>query len=238
MSLRQTLLESVGGALTFSPQESGTITSAHVDIFDSVGAQQIFADSAVTITQASGDIPAQLSYSVAGNSVLSAMLGENLRVLWTYAIGGATYRRNTTFDVAIAQIYPTLTTPQQLAQRYPILEGRDFLGDAKQQDLIGKAWEDLLNRIRGFGKNPNRLIDPSPLEPAHAALAASYVARSFRPGSSQSVDWQEWALARADEAARLLNQSLANVLWYDRNENLIPTLDEQHVGLRSIRLTR
>jgi hypothetical protein len=238
MPLRQALLEHIGGTITFEPQESGTITAAQADVFDSTGDQQITADVNVAITQASGPAPAQLAYSIPGNSVLVSELGENLRILFTYVVAGVTYRRNVTFDCTLALIYPTLTTPAQLAQYYPILEGRDFLGASKQANLIATAWQDLLNRIRGFGKNPNRIIDPAPLEPAHAALAASYVARNYRPGSSQSTDWQQWAAARSEDAQRLLREVMSNYPWYDLNEDLVPTIDEEHLGLQNIRLTR
>jgi hypothetical protein len=236
MPLRQALLQNIGGTLLFNPTEAGTITSAQLDIYDRLGVDQVPAVTP-TIVQAEGSAPAQLSYGLGGDNVLTQNLQENLRALWTYVIAGTTYRRNTTFDIELSLIYPTLVTPAHLYARYPILENRDFLGAVgSQTTVIATAWEDLLQRLRGFGKNPNRFIDPYGLEPAHGALAASYIAKNYRPG--KTTDWQQWAEERAAESDRLLRQSLSNFAWYDKTQTLMPSYDDEHMGTRDVRLIR
>lgn len=233
MQVRQTLLQSIGGTLTFTPQETGTISPATVDIFDGSGNHVVTAASATIASS-----PNSLSYVVAADAAYISQLWENLRVVWTYTISGVTYRRTQTFDVTLDQIYPVLTTAADLALHYPVIEGRDFVGVAKQTDLISRTWEELLVRIWSMGKNPNRLKDPMLLKPAHAAFAAARIARNYSPGGPRTSDWAAWADAREEEGSEMLRLGMSNWPWYDDDETNLPDYDNQHVRLNTVRLGR
>jgi hypothetical protein len=218
MPLRPAMLRNVGGTLAIDATE-GSPSAATVEIFNAVG---VSVDTPV-VTRAAAHLTCTVTAGVC------AAIGADLRALWTYTVGTSIYRKNQLFDVVVALIYPTLTTAAQLAKLYPVLEGRDFLGVAKQDDLIAAAWADMLDEIRTMGREPNFLIDGAPLTAAHAAFAAASVARNFRPGAASSDDWQAWAAAAEEKGHKLLTAGMGNWRWYDANENLVPEDEEKNV---------
>lgn len=232
MARRQCLILAVGGPLTFAVPEAGTIAaSPTVDLFDATGAT-IATGLAATITQ-TGTNPATLSRTVTSGQV--SVSGENYRARWRFSIGSLAYQRESTFDVAPSAIYPLITTAAQLAEIYPLLEGREFPGVVKQATIInGVAWDDVLDALRALKKNPNHIVDPSPLLPVHAAWAAARIATNLGPGNAQTNPWQQWATDRLEEGAQRFSEVLAALRWLDENGDLIPDAGEQNVGISSI----
>lgn len=226
MPLRAVLLKDVGGSLSFSVPEGSAPSSAFVTVYDHAGAEAIARASVTVGTTLSVSISAGVCDTVA----------DNYRALWEYTVDGTTYRRNQPFDVVRAILYPTITTSAQLARRFPDILGRNAASEAT---LIAEAWSDLLDDIRAKGSSPHRIMDPAPLTRAHAALAASYIARSYRPGGQQSPnDWQAWAAERAEEYRSELAAALANVAWYDETDDLIPTDDEVNLSRSTLFISR
>lgn len=229
MSVKPALLKDTASTLTFvAPEGTVTAASASVALYDESGTAWTTTTPAVTISTATltVTVPAALLDTVA----------RNYRAYWTYTVSSVVYTHNQTFDCVPAILYQTLTAAKVYGTYYPILAGREF-PTASFDALRGIAWERLHNLVLAAGKEPNRIIDPLPLEPIHAALTAALIARNYRPGPG--TDWQQWADAREAEAQAGLDAVLAACAWYELGDDLLPGgTSEQYVNIGRLRMVR
>lgn len=214
MPARPALLLDVGGTLSFTAPESGTLSAATVTVYDENG----------TITSIDGS-----AATVAG-STLSVVVGASVvdevgryRARWTYTAGGVVYRRDQLFDVARAILAQTLTAARLVSDYYTMLANRVATSHAT---LLTTAWGEMLDDIERAGSNPHRIIDSRPLERAHAALTASMIAENLQPSAAGASDWIAWSQARRADYVRLLAAALDSVDWYDEGDDLLPASGE------------
>lgn len=229
--MKPALEKDIGGTLTYPVPEAGEVTNAKGTLYDAKG-DLLAAEATATILTD----PSRLTMVI--TSEQAAALGENYRMLWTYAVGGTDKRKHQLFDVVRAVVEAPLTTKEQLFKRHPIFEGRDFPG-VHINDLGQSSWTDLCDLIIAKGRNPNLLIDATPLTAAHAALWASNVARNFQPGNGQAGGkWQQTAAELWDKAHELLDEVFSNLAWYDASKDLKPSDDEVNTNQRTIWISR
>ena len=226
------LLWQVGGVLTFDVPETDAVTSPTLNVFDYSG------NPIAALQNQTPSVSEQtLSFTVPGSAVPT--LGRNYRCEWRYTVDGvAIGPRNTTFEVVRSVLYKTLT-PAKLTGYYArLLNARYPPSVTSFQNEIDRAWAILQARIRGNGKDPNHVIDPRPLEPAHALYAAALIAANYQPGNAQGADWQKWAADKRDEADREFDTAFANLEWFDVSEDLIPSYDEENAPGMQLRVSR
>lgn len=216
----------VGGTLTLDVPE-GAPSSATVTIFR--GTTVLVSETAAAVADST------LSCAIA--PATASALGVHL-ALWSYTVGSETYRRRQLFSVVAAILQPTLT-PERLTTYYAgLLTGRQHHAGMTHATAIATAWVHLMELVEAMGaENAHRLLDPAPLEPAHAALAAWIIARNFAPGSATTNDWQAWAQERLGEARGLLEDALRRAA-YDANDDAKITPGEARVDFMRRRLTR
>lgn len=198
----------------------------------------------VTILRGTTVLVAETAATVAGSTLSCVVtpstadaLGVHL-ALWSYTVEGVTYRRRQLFSVVAAILQPTLT-PTRLTTYYAgLLTGRQHHAGMTHATAITTAWAHLMEMVEASGAdNAHRLLDPAPLEPAHAALAAWVIASNFAPGSSTTSDWQAWAQDRYTDARRMLDDALRRAA-YDTNDDAKITPGEDRRDLMRRRLTR
>jgi hypothetical protein len=230
--MKTAVKKNVSGTLSFAPPE-GAADSGSVEIYrpgDTV------PYATLTATVSGGVLYRVYTAATVEN------LGRGYRARWQYAIGSRNYDRSVVFDVVASVLYPTVTGANgqaKLLDRYPILAGRLPPSESNYHDMIAIAWDDLDSMIRARALDPHSIVDPQPLEAVHLALTASYVARSYRPGSAATgVDWQAWAQDRIVEARELLDARLASIDWYDADQDLVPSSRELDRNQGAIRITR
>lgn len=226
MPVRPALKLNVGGVLAVDVAEPGIVTGATVTIYDRRGLP-VVANAPATVSGS------RLSYAVAGN-VADAV--GTWRAEWVYTAGGVPSERQQLFDVARSVLRPTLTTAG-LFSRYGLLSG--MTGRVSARDAIDAAWVDVFDAVEAAGSKPNLIIDPRPLETAHAAFAAWRYALNLRAGSAATGDeWQAWAEERYSEGKALLTSALEHLDWYDANDDLKPNDDELQANRGRRILTR
>jgi len=220
---RPALKWNVGGVLVIEAAEPGVVSAPSVQVYDLRG-EPVGAPLTPTVEGS------RLRVTVPGASVTER---GQYRAAWSYTVGGVEYDRQQLFDVVRSVLRPTLTQ-EGLLMRYGLLAGtrsRMTLSAA-----IEAAWGDVFDAIESGGSKPNLIIDPRPLEAAHAAMAAWRYALNLSSGSQQSGDdWQAWASERLAEGRQMLADALRHVDWYDANDDLIPDEPEREAN-RSQRL--
>ena len=220
MPARPAIEIDVGGTLTAQVAE-GTLTSATISIYDENGTITSVSGTAAT---ASGTT---LSYTVAAG--IADAIGR-YRARWSYVVATVTHKRDQLFDVVRAVLRPTLTEARLAADYYGLLKGRTFASGMTHTLALTTAWSELLDLVEMKGSEPNLIIDPRALEPAHAAKAAAILASNFAPGAQG--DWQQWAELRHADADRLLTQALTSLDFYDASDDLAPDASEQDTNRR------
>jgi hypothetical protein len=221
----------VGGTLSFDVPE-GAPASGTVVVKDYNGTT-IVASTAATVTTAGGITT--LSY--AAGAAAAPLLGENYRAEWTYTVGSTPYTRPQLFDVVANVLYPTLSTTKLTTVHARLLSGRFPAGVTSFANEIALAWGDVQKALRGYGKNPNKIIDPAPLEDAHAHFAAARIASSYQPGNATAGEWQQWAEMRYQQARAALDLAMAD-LAYDADQSGTLDVAEAHTAGRTFRLSR
>jgi hypothetical protein len=227
MPLRPVLLRDTTSQIAFDVPESRAgvdPSSATLTIYNSVGEPTSVVGASATVTPATPQAPARLTYSVPG-SILSTT-GDGWRAVWSYVVDDVAYARNQVFEVRRSRIYQTLTPDRFVRAYYPLLRDRTPRG-MTVSDSIEVGWSALLDEIVALGRNPNLIIDPLPLERAHAAFTAAHIAQSLSAGSSDGgASWQQWAAQTLSDGKEMLRGVLSNVAWYDADEDLKPGLSE------------
>lgn len=228
MPIKTALPLGIGGTVSLTVAEAGTITPATVIVYDEAG--EVAQESANATISGS-------TLSVAVTSGTADALGDNYRADFTYTIGSQTYRDGVTFEVRQRVIKPRLSLAALLA-KYPLLgttaKPRGFSSSAIEA-IVSDAWMLLANDLESRGKCIHLFRDYRVLEPAHAALAASRVALNFGPGTDTTTDWQAWAADREAEYASHLDRALAAPEWYDADEDDRPGDSERRPqGARGI----
>lgn len=213
--------------LSFAVPE-GTPTAATVVIYDSAGAVLV-ASSTATITAST------LSKVIPAASL--STLATNLRAQWSYTVGTATYVRSSTFDVVLSPLYMTLTETLLTTRYATLLRDRFAPGSTSFTAEIALGWDEIHAALRAYGKDPNRVIDPAPLEPAHAYFTASAIATNYGPGG-ENDEWQAWARTMRAEGQRSFDQATSSIAWYDETQDLAPSSGETDARLNRTRITR
>lgn len=229
--VKQALALAVGGTLTFDVPE-GAPASGTVVLKDPNGTV-IVASTAATVSTAGGITT--LSYTAGADA--APLLDENYRAEWTYTVGSTPYVRAQLYDVVRGVVYPTLNATKLATVYARLLSGRYPTGVASFANEIALAWGDVQKAVRGYGKDPNKIIDPAPLEDAHAHFAAARIASSYQPGSAAAGEWQQWADMRYQQARAALDLAMAN-LAYDADQSGTLDTAEAHTGARTFRLSR
>jgi hypothetical protein len=219
---KQAFLLGVGGTLRQTVPEGVPASGATVTVYKPSSTTAIVDGASATISGR------ELSYALTADHC--ATEATNYRARWTYTVAGETLYFDTLFDVSRAILRPPCGEAELLAQ-YPILTGRYPKGQSSFDPQLADAWDDITNRIRATGKDPNRIISSEAFRRAHATLAAALVADNFSPGSAATREWpataQEWAQRGAD----MLEQLLAAPWWYDATSDLVPDASEESADL-------
>jgi len=225
---RIALRKDAANALTFAVPEGTPTGSPTVIVYDSAGVVAV-ADTAATISGST------LSTTI--SALVLATLAVNYRAQWSYTVGSTAYVRNSTFDVVLSPLYMTLTEALLTTRYAPLLRDR-FAPDATTFTAeIALGWDMLHAALRAYGRDPNAVIDPKPLEPAHAYWTASVIAANYGPGSVGD-EWQAWAQSMRSEGQRAFDQAVSSVAWYDETADLVPSAGEADARLNRTRVTR
>lgn len=239
MPLRPVLLRDTTSTVSFDVPESRAgidPSSATVTIYDGAGEPTSVVSAAATVTSATPQAQARLTYSVPGNVL--TLTGDGWRAVWSYSVEGVVYARNQVFEVRRSRIYQTLTADRFVRSYYPLLRDRTPRG-MTVGDAIEVGWTALLDEVVALGRNPNLIIDPLPLERAHAAFAAAHIAHSLSAGSSDGgATWQQWASQTLADGRDMLRAVLSSVAWYDADEDLKPGLNELSEDLGRLTFSR
>lgn len=232
------LIKGADGTLTFEVPESSAgfnPTSATVTVHDETGTVTSVSGSAATVTDATALDPAKLSISVGAAIVDAEAL--NYRATWVYTIKGEQQTRSQTFEVRRSALYQTVTETTFFSRYFPILRGRIAPGGMTVRTALDTAWDRLHAELRALGRNPNLIIDPKPLEAAHAGFTAAVLARGLAL-TGDTGDVQAWAQDREREAKEALQAAIANCDWYDADQSLTPDGGEERQNLTVLRFSR
>jgi len=174
-----------------------------------------------------------LSYSLTATH--TAERDNNYRALWTYTIGGTDYTANSYFDVVKTDEYFTTTLAYVLAAYDWLLSLIDD-DDLDGQELLRAAWRQwVVPRLQSKGMEIHKIKDLDQLRPYHAACVNEHVAYNQ---AMRDVDKMEAHEMAKERSAELLNLITPKVSWYDDNDDLLATDDEEKVSFRESRLVR
>lgn len=221
------ILLDTASTLSFTPGE-GTPSSTSVAIYDENGT---LAESPATTVSGS-----TISCTVAAGTVDE--VGSTYRARWTYTAGGTVYKRDQRFVVRASIAGARLTTSRFVSDYYPLLADRYPRGVSSWQTLIDSAWVEMGFDLSARSIDVNRIIDYAPLERAHAALAAWKIASNYSFGNDVSSVMQAWADSRRADYQTYLTAALANLAWYDGDDDLLPNAGETNVNLSRLRFSR
>lgn len=222
---RIALLRDVGGTLRCEVPEGGP-SSATVSIYDENGAITSIDASAATVTGQT------LSVSVGAGIV--DQVGQ-YRARWIYTADGATRYRDQLFYVARALFDAPCGEESFLAQ-YPILRDRMPRKVANATAFLDRAWGEIESRLRAKNLDPFRIVDPGPFEPVQAAYAAAFLAENLSAAATEADEWGSKAIAWMRYADAAFDRVLANLDWYDEDQDMLPGADEQRVRSRVLAL--
>lgn len=222
----------VGGTLSFDVPESGTISAAHVAIYDPRGAE-IRAESAANFDDAARVISTAIAPEEAAELYLPSSHGAyQYQARWRYTVGAVELRRLQIFEVRRYVAYCPLTSAK-LETYDPLIRDRIWPGQVDWSPQIRLAWErDVCGTIRAKGRNPHLVRDVDALEEATALFALSRIYGGW------GASYANQAAAYKDSAAAALGQQFGALDWYDENEDLVPDDAERRRPVWSIRCTR
>lgn len=222
--MRQALAKDIGGTIYFDVPIPGVISAATGAVFKDTDAKDSPTVAAASATQAGQ----RLSLAVASGTVDRLSETRPWRVQWAVTINSVAYKFSTFFDVVGQVVYPSLDVHRLVTRYCPMLRGRDFPDDLTAfESLLQTAWDEVGDWFVAHGLTVHMLIDPDPVEPAHAYLTAALIAENYDPG--ETTTWVE----RADRWRQMARESLERAaarLTVDRDEDIRPD-EPENVGL-------
>src|SRR5574343_660822 len=160
---------------------------------------------------------------------------EHRRERGIYTADGATRYRDQLFYVARALFDAPCGEESFLAQ-YPILRDRMPRKVANATAFLDRAWGEIESRLRAKNLDPFRIVDPGPFEPVQAAYAAAFLAENLSAAATEADEWGSKAIAWMRYADAAFDRVLANLDWYDEDQDMLPGADEQRVRSRVLAL--
>lgn len=221
MAQRQAFLLNVGGTLSYRVRVGTPSAGATCEIFDENAASA--GTPAVTITSA--------TLTAAASAGVCDAEAEGYRVRWSFTVSGTAYLVDDVFDV-VRTIATAPCDQTSLLAQFPLLTQRYPRGLSSHSEALSQAWEEIQQRIRVLGRNPNRIVGTGAFEQAQGTLAAARIAEQLAVGDGE--EWTQRSLHWRRMGEGYLQSALDAPGWYDTNSNLIPGTDEKRGSLRTI----
>lgn len=165
----------------------------------------------------------KLTYALSADE--TADIAENYRAEWVYTIGGVEYLEDQLWDVVAADDQYQ-TRHRHLVSMYSWVASQLDTQDKDAHEHLRTAWElYLVPRLRQKGIHIEKVRNTQRLIPLHCAVAQEVMAyNDFMDNPDLRERWE----GAQDEAQHQLDILSADSGWYDENQDLAVSDEEEH----------